>query len=84
MLKSNPRSNLTTTLDHFEKWIGILKINKTLAVDGKTVKEGNASEDIRTLQEVNLEENSKKDTNGENADPVSKNCEIGHDGKCRY
>lgn len=30
VLRTPARSNLTSTLDHFEKWIGILKLNKAL------------------------------------------------------
>ena len=60
VLKSNPKSNLTTTLDHFEKWIGILKINKTLTVDGKSGKDENTSGAVKIKQDVNSEGNNKE------------------------
>ena len=73
MLKSNPKSNLTTTLDHFEKWIGILKMSKILTLGCKTGKDENASGDIQIRPNV-------KHTDNENADKVRKNNEMGHTG----
>ena len=67
VLKSNPKSNLTTTLDHFEKWIGILKISKTLTVDGKSGREENASGSVKIKQDINLRGSNKKHTVDENA-----------------
>ena len=73
MLKSNPKSNLATTLDHFEKWIGILKMSKTLTVGCRTGKDVNGSNDIKIRQHL-------KSTDDENADRVCKNSEMGHTG----
>ena len=79
MLKSNPKSNLTTTLDHFEKWIGILKMSKTLTLCCKTGKDENASGDIKIRQDVNSEGNNKTHSKDETADRL-RNSEKGHDG----
>ena len=73
MLKSNPKSNLTTTLDHFEKWIGILKMSKILTLGCKTGKDENASGDIKIRPNV-------KHTDNENADGVRKSREMAHTG----
>ena len=66
VLKSNPKSNLTTTLDHFEKWIGILKISKTVTVDETSGKKENASNDVKIRQDVNSERSNKKHAVHEN------------------
>ena len=81
MLKSNPKSNLTTTLDHFEKWIGILKISKTVAMDGKPGKDENASGRVNIKQDVNSEGNNQKHAVHENARNSMISTEL-HLGTC--
>ena len=86
VLKSNPKSNLTTTMDHFEKWMGVLKVNKALQQNNEkkseqdeNQKESNNDKALSNKNESQEEDANQKDTNHSvqnHHDVTPQNCDV--------